>query len=254
MLQLLSSHVCNSHTETHTSLRLTSACGALPQEEIELNSWPFLTWGKQHRFLLKHEPSIPKLLWIPAASLSVCLFPHCMAQSGDHGHRSHLCQVKVKRPFTQFSTKMPFIHFYLAISAADVTAFKHETTCCPELLKNILEKLTSNTSFQKLQTTQTNPQSGEPALKVCGLFYINRSCFLGRDSVERLLVLFTITIEVTTLQSPKLEKSHIKTILMDKYCSTQVKRKNLFGLWADLLPLMWDVCQIELGWSDHAIF
>lgn len=54
---------------TDPLLPVTSAGVALPQEEIQLESWPCLTRAKHHWFLLKHEPSILKLLLIHKASV-----------------------------------------------------------------------------------------------------------------------------------------------------------------------------------------
>lgn len=69
-------HAC-TYTYTHTDKNvhpLTPVCAALPQEEIELRSWPYLTHGKHHWFSMKHETSILKLLLIHSVSLAVC-FP-----------------------------------------------------------------------------------------------------------------------------------------------------------------------------------
>lgn len=57
---------------THTFLLLTPPVKRYLRRKLNRGVWPSMTRGKRHQFLLKHEPSIPKLPLIHAPSLSAC--------------------------------------------------------------------------------------------------------------------------------------------------------------------------------------
>lgn len=64
---------------THTFLLLTPPVKRYLRRKLNWGVWPSMTRGKRHQFLLKHEPSIPKLPLIHAPSLSACL---CLSPAG----------------------------------------------------------------------------------------------------------------------------------------------------------------------------